>query len=32
MSAAAVIGAYHDLWQVEASFRMTKSDLKARPV
>lgn len=27
-----VIEAYHDLWQVEASFRMTKSDLKARPV
>jgi transposase len=27
-----VIKAYHDLWQVEASFRMTKSDLKARPV
>ena len=27
-----LIGAYHDLWQVERSFRMTKSDLKARPV
>lgn len=27
-----VIAAYHDLWQVEASFRMTKHDLKARPV
>jgi hypothetical protein len=24
--------ASHDLWKVEASFRMTKSDLKARPV
>lgn len=32
MAGAAVINAYHDLWQVEASFRMTKSDLKARPV
>lgn len=32
MAGSAVIGAYHDLWQVEASFRMTKSDLKARPV
>ena len=28
----AVIGAYHDLWQVEKSFRMTKSDLRARPI
>jgi len=32
MSGAAVIAAYHDLWQVEASFRMVKSDLRARPV
>lgn len=32
MPGAAVISAYHDLWQVEASFRLTKSDLKARPV
>jgi transposase len=32
MSGATVINAYHDLWQVEASFRMTKSDLRARPV
>lgn len=32
MSGARVIQAYHDLWQVEASFKMTKSDLKARPV
>jgi transposase len=32
MDGAAVIGAYHDLWQVEASFRMAKSDLRARPV
>ena len=27
-----VITYYHQLWHVEASFRMTKSDLKARPV
>jgi transposase len=32
MDGAAVIAAYHDLWQVEASFRTTKSDLRARPV
>jgi len=32
MSGQDVIAAYHDLWQVEASFRMTKSDLRARPV
>ena len=32
MDGAAVIAAYHELWQVEASFRMTKSDLRARPV
>jgi Transposase DDE domain len=32
MNGAAVIAAYHELWQVEASFRMTKSDLRARPV
>ncbi|MCK6210097.1 hypothetical protein KZX45_06020 [Georgenia sp. EYE_87] len=28
----AVIAAYHDPWRVEASFRITKSDLRARPV
>ena len=27
-----VIAAYHDLYKVEESFRMTKSDLRARPV
>ena len=27
-----VIGYYHQLFRVEASFRMAKSDLKARPV
>jgi transposase len=32
MDGAAVISAYHDLWKVEASFRMTKSDLRARPI
>ncbi|WP_242448528.1 IS1634 family transposase [Cellulomonas sp. WB94] len=32
MDGAAVIAAYHDLWHVEQSFRMTKSDLRARPV
>ncbi|KSU67747.1 IS1634 family transposase [Arthrobacter sp. NIO-1057] len=30
--ATQVISAYHDLWQVEASFRMTKSDLRAMPI
>ena len=32
MSGQAVISAYHDLWQVEKSFRMAKSDLRARPI
>jgi len=32
MDGAAVIAAYHDLWHVEQSFRMTKGDLRARPV
>jgi hypothetical protein len=27
-----VIGAYHQLFQIERSFRMAKSDLQARPV
>ncbi len=27
-----IIGYYHQLWQVEQSFRMSKSDLKARPI
>ncbi|WP_054820523.1 hypothetical protein [Arthrobacter sp. JCM 19049] len=30
--ATKVISAHHDLWQVEASFKMTKSDLRARPI
>ena len=29
---AQVIAAYHQLWHVEQSFRMSKSDLKARPI
>jgi hypothetical protein len=32
MDGAAVIAAYHDLWRAEQSFRMTKGDLRARPV
>jgi hypothetical protein len=32
MTGQAVISAYHDLWQVERSFRMAKTDLRARPV
>ena len=32
MPGSEVIGAYHRLWQVEKSFRMSKSDLRARPV
>lgn len=32
MPAGEVISSYHSLWQVEASFRMSKSDLRARPV
>ena len=32
MPAGEVIASYHALWQVEASFRMSKSDLRARPI
>ena len=32
MTAGEVIGSYHDLWHVEQSFRMSKSDLRARPM
>jgi transposase len=32
MDGAAVIAAYHDLWKVEKSFRMAKTDLRARPI
>jgi transposase len=27
-----VIGAYHRLWRIEQSFRMSKHDLRARPI
>jgi len=27
-----VISSYHELWQIEKSFRMSKSDLQARPI
>ena len=27
-----VLGAYHQLWKIEKSFRMSKSDLRARPI
>ena len=27
-----VIASYHDLWHVEQSFRMSKTDLRARPM
>lgn len=32
MDAGEVIGNYHDLWHVEQSFRMSKTDLRARPM
>ena len=32
MSPAEVITSYHDLWHVEQSFRMSKTDLAARPI
>ncbi len=32
MPAAEVITKYHDLWHVEKSFRMSKTDLQARPM
>jgi hypothetical protein len=32
MPAAEVIAKYHDLWHVEGSFRMYKTDLDARPM
>lgn len=32
MAGAGIIAAYHDLWQVEASSWMAKSDLRARPI
>jgi Transposase DDE domain len=32
MPATEVIASYHDLWHVEQSFRMSKTDLRARPM
>jgi len=32
MPAEEVIASYHDLWHVEQSFRMSKTDLRARPM
>ena len=32
MDAGEVIESYHDLWAVEQSFRMSKTDLRARPI
>lgn len=32
MTATDVIASYHDLWHVEQSFRMSKTDLAARPI
>jgi hypothetical protein len=32
VTAKFVISAYHDLWRIEKSFRMSKHDLQARPV
>ena len=32
MAPGEVISSYHDLWHVEQSFRMSKTDLRARPM
>src|SRR4029077_6450623 len=32
VSAEFVIDAYHQLWRIEKSFRMSKHDLQARPI
>ncbi len=32
LSESLVIDRYHDLWRIENSFRITKSDLEARPI
>ena len=32
MQAAEVVASYHQLWHVEQSFRMSKTDLRARPM
>src|SRR5690625_4513044 len=32
MGSREVVAKYHDLWHVERSFRMSKTDLRARPM
>ena len=32
MDAQEIVGSYHELWHVEQSFRMSKTDLQARPI
>ena len=32
MGPGEVVASYHDLWRVEQSFRMSKTDLRARPI
>lgn len=32
MDPGEVIGKYHELWHVEQSFRMSKTDMRARPI
>ncbi len=32
MPADLLVSSYHDLWHIEQSFRMSKSDLAARPM
>lgn len=32
MPASEIISSYHELWHVEQSFRISKTDLKARPI
>ena len=32
MTAREVVSSYHDLWTVQQSFRMSKTDLRARPI
>lgn len=32
MDPSEIIGKYHELWHVEQSFRMSKTDLRARPI
>lgn len=32
LASSVIIDRYHDLWRIENSFRLTKSDLEARPI